>query len=80
MLVDTFCKKFDIGEFEHYFFETRERISREDFIRKSQGINNSISSNMYEKIFDYLVPTPKDEITTLAFKLKFPYSSNAELD
>jgi hypothetical protein len=35
---------------------------------------------MYEKIFDYLKPNGKDEISILSFKLSFNFDNNIEIE
>jgi hypothetical protein len=64
-----FCKRFEINELEPYFFSDKETIIRNDFITKCQSVSTTFSSNICEKIFDYLKPDNQDKINVLSFKL-----------
>lgn len=54
---------------EPYFFGEKDTLNREDFISKCQSITTTFSTNICEKIFDYLKPDAQDRIVILSFKL-----------
>lgn len=69
LLVSSFSKRFELSEFEGYFFGEHDYVSREDFIAKCQSVDASFKGTICEKIFDYLKPDSQDRVGLLSFKL-----------
>lgn len=79
MLVRSFGQKYAVEELEKYFFDDSEVIYRDEFLKKCKAINSSLTEQNIEKMFEFLKPNEREEVSIMNFKISFTFEQNMEV-